>query len=790
MVRRRALEVSSMSGYSLPVFPCAHYLLPCIVALLPTGDGGVPRPEEYGFSGVLNSRLNDGVVLLQAGDFDSDGDIDLAVINNPKARIDFLLQRKPGEPLGDDAATRTSGRVNELVDETNFRRDSFPTEQKVSSFALGDLNGDGRNDLAFTGDSGKLTVVYRSAKGTFGDRVRFDLDEPSASPQAVRCGDLDGNGRSDVAVLARRKTQLFLQGQDGKLAEGAELLNATSAPDGFALADLDGDKKLDVLYVKAESESPLRFRLNRGGGEFGPERQFPFTELRGYTAADVDADGRSEVAAVRRRSGRLALLRFAGEGKVAKPGELVLSAPRVVAYAVQKDEKPRDELLADLDGDGRPELIVAEPSAARLVVHHADPDGLTCRGESFPSFVGARQPRVADVDRDGKLELTIAAPEEGAIGVASVEHQRLGFPAPLGYKAEQLLSIDVADVDGSGHASLYALLATGKGSKKSYSLACLGGSDALTTELKAPVPVDPSDLWLVDLNRDGLKDALVFLPTEMPRVLIAQKSAVGTIEFLQLETQDVPGLGILKGVSRGTLFHGDVDGDGQVELLVPGPNFARAFTLGPKGVPQVVGQWNLGDAGAKVGAVAAGDLDGDGSPEIVLTERTSRSIRVLKLVGGEQRTLARVDLGDLEPKSLRVADLDGNGAQDIVILCPDRFGVVQAGRSDPGFVEAVDFETPLKNAYLDDVAFGDVNSDGITDAVITETSQHRLAIAALVQGTLTHVLQFPIYEESVFERGGGGGKEPRELVLADLTGDGKTDVALLVHDRVLVYPQE
>src|SRR6185436_4732698 len=217
-------------------------------ALAGAGDG-TPRPEDYGFSGLINSRLNDGVFLLQAADVDSDGDVDLVVINNAKARVDFLLQRKPGEPIGDDAATRTSGRsVNEQVDEVNFRRDSFPTEQKVSSLALADLNGDGRNDLAFTGDSGKLTVVYRGAAGGFGDKVRFDLDEPSNVPQSVRCGDLDGDGRVDVLVLGKKKTFVFTQGKDGRLAAGQELLNAITSPDGFALVDLDGDRRLDLLY--------------------------------------------------------------------------------------------------------------------------------------------------------------------------------------------------------------------------------------------------------------------------------------------------------------------------------------------------------------------------------------------------------------------------------------------------------------------------------------------------------------------------------------------------------------
>jgi hypothetical protein len=385
----------------------------------------------------------------------------------------------------------------------------------------------------------------------------------------------------------------------------------------------------------------------------------------------------------------------------------------------------------------------------------------------------------------------IAAPDEGAIGVAKVDAKgRLSFPEPLGFKGEKLLALDVADVDGSGKPAVMAVLANKVAGGTSWQLARLAtnGAEAASVDL-GKLPVDPNALWLVDLNRDGLKDAIVFLPTEMPRILLG-KAGEGRSTFEELKTQDVPGLGILKSALRSALFFGDVDGDGKQELLVPGPNFARAFTLGAKGVPVVVGQWNLDDSGAKVGAVTAGDLDGDGSPEIVLSEKSTKTLRVLKLVDGAVRTLARVELGDLEPKGLRVADVNGDGAQDVVLLCADRFGVVLAGRSDPGFVEVTDFETPLKNAFLDQVAFGDVNSDGVTDAVMTDTSQHRIAIAAWVNGALAHVLQFPIYEESIFERDGGGGKEPRELVLADVTGDKKTDIAILVHDRVIVYPQE
>ena len=766
------------------------------------GDDGakpprsVPRPEDYGFAGLINSRFNDGLFGLEAADVDSDGDVDLVVINNPKARIDFLLQRAPGEPLPDDASTRLPGTsANEMPDEVHFRRDSFPAEQKVSSVAVGDWNGDGKNDLAFVGDSGKLTVVYRNAKGGFGDRVRFDLDDLAVSREAVRSGDLNGDGKADLAVLGKKKTFLFLQGGDGKLAAAPEMLNATSAADGFALVDLDGDKKLDLLYVKAEAESPLRWRTSRGGGDFGPERLFPFTELRSYTCADLDKDGHAEVALVRRRSGRVAILSFKGDAAAAKPGELALSQPRVVAYATQKDEKSRDELLADLDGDGKMELIVAEPSAARVVVYRRDPDGLACRGESFPSFVGAKAPRLADLDGDGKRELIVAAPNEGAIGVARVSTEggvlKIAFPEARAAQGEQLLALDVADADGSGKAAIVAVTASGKGSKRTCQLVRLSGAaggETVTTDL-GNLPADPSDVLLVDLNRDGLRDVLVFIPTELPRILLA-KQADGKLAYDPIAAQDVPGLGILKGVEKTALFFGDVDGDGKSELLVPGPNFARAFTLGAKGLPTVVGQWNLDDSGAKVGCVAAADLDGDKKPEIVLCEKTTRSLRVLKATDGGARQLAKIELGDFDAHGIRPGDLDGDGKEDLVLLAPERFAVVQAGRSDAGFSELCDYETPLKNAYLDELAFGDVNSDGVLDAVITETNRHLVTISAWVDQKLNHVLQFPIYEESIFEREAGGGREPRELVLADVTGDKKQDVALLVHDRVIVYPQE
>src|SRR5204862_423930 len=80
--------------------------------------------------------------------------------------------------------------------------------------------------------------------------------------------------------------------------------------------------------------------------------------------------------------------------------------------------------------------------------------------------------------------------------------------------------------------------------------------------------------------------------------------------FTELNVEQRPGLGLLKGVAREALYWGDVDGDGTRELLVPGPNFARALALDGKGQALVVGQYNLPDPGSAVACVAPADLDG------------------------------------------------------------------------------------------------------------------------------------------------------------------------------------
>lgn len=743
---------------------------------------GLPNElgREYGFLGLHVSRFNDGLSGLVAGDLDGDGVADLAVINNARGRIELLLRRREGEPAMAGSAADPE-RVNELADEGYFRRESYAVEEKVGSLALQDMDGDGRAELVLCGDSGRLTLAWPGLRGDEprSRRVRLPGDTGGA---LVRAGDVDGDGRPDVVVCARQAAWVLLQAADGSLAEPLVLPHATSEPDGFELLDLDGDRVPDLLFSRTESEWPLRWRLGRGGGRFGEERSLRLAPLRAWVAGDADRDGRAEVAAVRRQSGRVTLLRFGADGAVA--GEDGRVALGVVPLDDIKDEDARGFLLDDLDGDGVTDLIVAEPSAARLAIYR----GASGTPHVHPSLLGASHPRRMATP-EGPC-LVVAAPAEGALGISPLGAggepafpRALPLPPVPGAEGSpELLALDVGPEAAGGADAIWVVVGAGKGRARQHALVRLAaqGAELGRTPLK-DLKTDPRDLLLADLDRDGRTDALLCLPTELPRLLLA-----GADGFREVDVAQQPGLGLLKGLAREALDWADVDGDGARELLVPGPSFVRAIHLDAQGRPQVVLQLNLPDPGAQAACVAAADVDGDGRPEVLLAERSQKLLYALRAgPGGDTQVLWKADLPDFLPRGLRA----GGRAAPLLLLAPDRVGRLAAAGGDATFLPDLEFEVPVKDAFVNDLCLGDVNGDDRTDLVLTETRRHQVVVARTGPSSIDFALRFPVYDERLFEQGRGG-QEPRELALADVTGDGLADLALLVHDRLILYPQE
>ena len=92
---------------------------------------------------------------------------------------------------------------------------------------------------------------------------------------------------------------------------------------------------------------------------------------------------------------------------------------------------------------------------------------------------------------------------------------------------------------------------------------------------------------------------------------------------------------------------------------------------------------------------------------------------------------------------------------------------------------------------MHDVTSGDLNHDGRKDLVFLETARNYVDLVSYDQPhKLIPANRWPVFEERSYRNRRSEISEPREALVGDVTGDGRNDLLLIVHDRILLYPQE
>lgn len=754
------------------------------------GDGEVDLSPYYGFRDLEVYKLEDRSSGLKTADLDADGRTDLLLIDNSHSRLDLLRQRdKPPE----NAETAPRGEVNFVPNAWRFEHIKIAVDRAVTSLATGDFDGDKRTDIAYIGKPDRLIVRFGSKENVedWTKQVEQRLPDLAETGVILAAGDLNGDERDDLAVLGKQKTYVVLQTNDGKLAPAEALMNTS---DGLALvqtADLDGDGRADLSYTaKNVNEQILCARLQTAQGTLGPEVRFPLSKPRSVTLADVDREPGTEILTIDTTTGRLTVSKLRRPEE--NPTEL---AGRLVQYGFgdQSTRNERDLAIGDVDGDRKLDVVVTDPQAAQMIVFRQREGSGLDLGTTFPGLKGAEHVRVADFDGDGKAEVYVLSEEESTLGVCRFEDERLSFPKPLPVGPNPL-AFDLADIDADGRPELNVVLkGSGSNSYAFHSYRYDGDTWKIVAEEK-PVEVTlkgaPERLVGFDANHDGKSDFIMFLGQGRDPHVFLSDGEKGLKELAANGGIGLDDVSTAGAFSSGTVCDPEEDGN-RAALLVAQGTFARNLEL-KDGRWRVVDQYNADENGAKIEGSATLDLDGEPGQEIVLVDTGVNKLRVLKADGKLYKPWKEVETGPFPFVAARVADLNADRRDDLLLLGRGRFAVLYAGRTDPRLEEVASFESDLDKTFFVDSVAGDLNGDGFSDIAILDTQSHFVEILDY-DPTLgpRHATHFPVFEEKSFtSENGGGGVEPREARIADVTGDGRHDLILLVHDRVLVYPQD
>lgn len=746
--------------------------------------------ERFGFTGPEIFPIDNLISHLRHADLDGDGREDLLVVNNARSKINLLFNQT-GQTNTADAARRPVKReLNQLPPDARFRIESLASEKRIASLVVADLNSDGRPDLAYFGEPKELVVLYREGTHAWSAPKRWPLDDGLLDMNALTEGDLNGDGRTDLLLVGESALYFFAQTAEHTLAE-PEKIPYSGTVKAAQMLDLNGDNRLDLLLVNWDQANPFRFRLQNADGQLGPEVHFTLPPFRSYWADDLDSDGKTEIVTIAQKSGRAQMAHF-----VTRPAEPLAGAFRQGQFQLQpltRTTKSRRGLVwADLNHDAATDLLVADPEGGQLTLFLQQPDGALGAARTFPAFTGIAEMTVADWDGDGRTEIFLLSTDERVVGVTRLtEAGQLPFPTPLNLEGRPLAM--AVGVPRPGQPALLAVIADFDGKRELLLRAAHG--ETRRQRLAETFKANPTGLAWHDLDQDGLADLVVLVPYEKIK-------ALRQLDDLHFEEQDVPPPG--GSAEQPWLSRADVDGDGRPELLLAQKNFLRAVTLvaeppppgstnKPAWIFRVKEQINGVSSSSRLVGAAALTNGTNAIPGLFLLDADRKVLTFCeRSPAGVWQIVRNLPLPVTEFNALQPLALAGDRPPAVGFLGLNAVAWLPLDGEVWEFKELDSYETPIREGYLHDVISGDLNHDGRLELVFLETGKNHLDIVTYEPPhRLVPANRWQVFEERTFRgRLAAPTPEPREALIADFTGDGKNDLVVLVHDRILLYPQE
>jgi FG-GAP-like repeat/FG-GAP repeat/Secretion system C-terminal sorting domain len=386
-----------------------------VSVLLNTTNTGTPIVS---FNTKTDFTTGASPLAISIGDLNGDGKLDLAVANRSSDNLSVFLN------------TTTPGATTP----TFSAKTDFTTGTAPRSISIGDFNGDGKPDLAVANDgANSISVLFNTTTPgattpTFSAKTDFTA---GINPRSSSIGDLNGDGKLDLAVanFSSNNVSVYLN----TTTPGAATPTFTAKTDftaGFfppsvSIGDLNGDGKLDLIVVGMVSGGVSVLLNTTSPGATTPSFSAKTDFISGgngnnpitVSINDLNGDGKPDFIVTNASFDNVAVFL-----NTTTPGATTPTFSAKTDFATGSN--PITVVTKDLNGDGKPDIAVANQNSANIsvLVNTTTPGATTPTFSTKTDFnTGAGNTpfflAIGDLNGDGKPDLAVTNSNAGSVSV-------------------------------------------------------------------------------------------------------------------------------------------------------------------------------------------------------------------------------------------------------------------------------------------------------------------------------------------------------------------------------------
>jgi hypothetical protein len=339
------------------------------------------------------------------------------------------------------------------------------------AITTGDFNGDGKIDIAVANEFGSDVSVFLS-KGGGHFKARKDY-EVGVKPLDVIAADVNGDGKLDLITANNLSNNVSVLLGTGLGTFGkAKNFAAGGYPSSIAVADVNGDGKADIVVANGNSPGSVSVLLGNGNGTFAaPVNLATDVGPLGVAVADINGDGKADIVTANIQggtgAGSLSILLGNGNG--------------TFHSAINNNagwNRPVNVQIADVNGDGHPDLVVANNASSGFVsVLLGNGNGTFGPNMSFAAGSYTFAVAVADLNGDGKPDLIAPSPADNTVKILLGNGNGTFAAAANAIAGTTPISVAIADFTGDGKPDLAV------GNYTSNSVSILKNTYAATTNI-------------------------------------------------------------------------------------------------------------------------------------------------------------------------------------------------------------------------------------------------------------------------------------------------------------------